>query len=104
MSLLLTLHAPLATMNDGDVMNVASGAIWTALKIASPILIVGLVVGLVVSIFQAVTQIQEQTLVFIPKIVAIVAVMIICGPWMMNTMLGYTKQLFLDIPVMVARR
>ena len=85
-------------------LGIANGAIWTALKISAPILIVGLVVGLVVSIFQAVTSIQEQTLVFIPKIIAIVAVMVIGGPWMMNTMVTYTRALFLDIPVMVARR
>ena len=67
-------------------------------------LIVGLIVGLVVSIFQAVTQIQEQTLVFIPKIVAIVAVLAITGPWMMNVMLDYTESLFQEIPTLVANR
>lgn len=93
----------LATMTDGDVMTVGSSAIWTALQVSAPILLVGLVVGLVVSIFQAVTQIQEQTLVFIPKIVAIVGVIIVAGPWMMNVMLTYTEQLFRDIPTLVAR-
>ena len=63
-----------ATMTDGDVTAVAGKAIWITLQVGGPILIVGLIVGLVVSIFQAVTQIQEQTLVFIPKIIAIVAV------------------------------
>ncbi|MCW2973879.1 MAG: flagellar biosynthetic protein FliQ [Thermoleophilia bacterium] len=93
-----------ATMSDGDVMGIANDAIWITLRIAGPILIVGLVVGLVVSVFQAVTQIQEQTLVFIPKIIAIVAVLIIAGPWMMNSMLSYTEQLFEQIPTLVANR
>ncbi|MBC7462189.1 MAG: flagellar biosynthesis protein FliQ [Thermoleophilia bacterium] len=91
-------------MSDGDVMGIANDAIWITLRIAGPILIVGLVVGLVVSVFQAVTQIQEQTLVFIPKIIAIVAVLIIAGPWMMNSMLSYTEQLFEQIPTLVANR
>lgn len=94
----------LATMTDGDVMTVASGAIWVALQVAGPILIVGLVVGLVVSIFQAVTQIQEQTLVFIPKIIAIIVVVAVAGPWMLDVMVGYTEQLFREIPTMVAAR
>lgn len=93
-----------ATMTDGDVVAVGGQAIWVTLKIAGPILIVGLLVGLIVSVFQAVTQIQEQTLVFIPKIVAIVAVMAVFGPWMMSTMIDYTEQLFAEIPTMVANR
>ncbi len=88
----------LAQMNDSQVMSIASGAIWCALKIAGPILIVGLVVGLVVSIFQAVTQIQEQTLTFIPKVLALAAVLVILGPWMMNQVLSYTTELWSSIP------
>lgn len=93
-----------ATMTDGDVMQIASDAIWTSLQIAGPVLIVGLIVGLVVSIFQAVTQIQEQTLVFIPKIIAIVVVIAVAGPWMMNVMLSFTENLFHEIPTLVAKR
>jgi flagellar biosynthetic protein FliQ len=93
-----------ATMTDGDVISVSGHAIWITLEIAGPILIVGLLVGLLVSVFQAVTQIQEQTLVFIPKIVAIVAVMAIFGPWMLSTMVNYTQDLFAEIPTLVANR
>lgn len=96
-----TIHA---VMTDGDVTNVASQAIMMTLKLAGPVLIVGLIVGLVVSVFQAVTQIQEQTLVFIPKIIAIVAVLAISGPWMMTSMIDYTTSLFEGIPAMVAKR
>lgn len=100
----MSLHVLTASMSDGDVTAVAGKAIWVSLQIAGPILLVGLVVGLLISIFQAVTQIQEQTLVFIPKILAIVAVIAIAGPWMLNVMVGYTTDLFEDIPTMVAKR
>jgi flagellar biosynthetic protein FliQ len=66
-----------------------------------PLLLVGLVVGLIVSIFQAVTQIQEQTLVFIPKVIALAAVLLIGGPWMLNQILGYTTDLWSSIPNIV---
>lgn len=92
-----------AVMTDGDVTSVASQAIVVTLKVGGPILLVGLAVGLVVSIFQAVTQIQEQTLVFIPKIVAIVAVLALTGPWMLNTMVNYTENLLREIPALVAK-
>jgi flagellar biosynthesis protein FliQ len=62
---------------------------------------VGLAVGLLVSIFQAVTQIQEQTLAFIPKIVALAAVLLLLGPWMLNQLLAYTADLWGGIPQMV---
>jgi flagellar biosynthetic protein FliQ len=61
-------------------------------------LLAGLVIGLVISIFQAVTQIQEQTLSFIPKIVALVAVVAIAGPWMLDTMVTWTQELWAAIP------
>jgi flagellar biosynthetic protein FliQ len=66
-----------------------------------PLLLAGLVVGLIVSVFQAVTQIQEQTLAFIPKIIAIAAVLVILGPWMLNQLLGYTTELWGGIPQIV---
>ncbi|MCB0879532.1 MAG: flagellar biosynthesis protein FliQ [Thermoleophilia bacterium] len=90
-------------MTDGDVTAVAGKAIWITLQVGGPILIVGLIVGLVVSIFQAVTQIQEQTLVFIPKIIAIVAVLAVAGPWMLNVMVTYTEGMLRDIPSIVAK-
>jgi flagellar biosynthetic protein FliQ len=88
-------------MNQDVVINLATTAMALAFKVALPLLGVGLVVGLVVSIFQAVTQIQEQTLAFIPKIVAIAAVLMILGPWMLNQLLAYTADLWSGIPQMV---
>jgi flagellar biosynthetic protein FliQ len=68
------------------------------LKVAMPMLLVGLVVGLAISVLQAVTQIQEQTLSFIPKVLALVAVVAIAGPWMLSTMVSWTTELWAQIP------
>jgi flagellar biosynthetic protein FliQ len=88
-------------MNQDVVINLATTAMALAFKVALPLLGVGLVVGLVVSIFQAVTQIQEQTLAFIPKIVALAAVLMLLGPWMLNQLLSYTADLWGGIPQMI---
>jgi flagellar biosynthetic protein FliQ len=72
-----------------------------AFKVAMPLLLAGLVVGLIVSVFQAVTQIQEQTLAFIPKIIAIAVVLVIAGPWMLGQVLSYTSDLYGAIPGLV---
>jgi flagellar biosynthetic protein FliQ len=71
------------------------------MKVGGPLLLVGLAIGLIVSVFQAVTQIQEQSLSFIPKIVGIAAVIVIAGPWMLGQLLGYTEELFRSIPSLV---
>jgi flagellar biosynthesis protein FliQ len=88
-------------MNQDVVINLATTAMTLAFKVALPMLGAGLVVGLVVSIFQAVTQIQEQTLSFIPKIVAMAAVLMLLGPWMLNQLLGYTADLWGGIPNLI---
>lgn len=87
-------------MDQDVVVNLATQAMGIALKVALPLLLVGLVVGLVVSVFQAVTQIQEQTLSFIPKVLALAGVLMIGGPWMLGELLGYTQELWLSIPDM----
>jgi flagellar biosynthesis protein FliQ len=79
------------------VMEIASRAMWLTLQVSLPILGVSLVVGLLVSIFQAVTQLQEATLSFIPKILAVVMVVVLAGPWMLNSLLSFTTQLFESI-------
>ncbi len=84
---------------DADlVISLAIAAMELALKVALPLLLVGLAVGLLVSVFQAVTQIQEQTLSFIPKILALVAVVAIAGPWMLGTIVTWTTELWQQIP------
>ena len=76
-------------MTDTFVVAVAREALWTVLIVSAPMLIVGLVVGLVISIFQATTQINEQTLSFVPKIVAVLASLVIFGPWMLHTLISF---------------
>ena len=88
-------------MEQGDFINIGQQAIYTALMIAAPMLVLGLVVGVLISIFQAATQINEQTLTFIPKILAIIIALILFGPWMLSTMVEFTTQLFANINTMV---
>ena len=88
-------------MNQDVVISLAMQAMSLALKVALPLLLAGLVVGLIVSIFQAVTQIQEMTLAFIPKIVAIGVVLVVMGPWMLGQIVTYTEQLYNGIPGLV---
>lgn len=84
------------------VVDLARNMLMTALLIAAPMLVVALAVGLVVSIIQAVTQIQEQTLSFVPKLVAVGATFIIALPWIIQIMVKYTTELFRSIPGMVS--
>jgi flagellar biosynthetic protein FliQ len=88
-------------MNQDVAINLSMQAMQLAFMVALPLLLVALVVGLAVSVFQAVTQIQEQTLSFIPKIVAMGAVLVIAGPWMLNQVVAYTQQLYSSIPSLV---
>jgi len=83
------------------VLGIAKHAIYAALLISMPILGVSLLTGLIISILQATTQIQEQTLAFVPKIIAVFVVIIIFGPWMMNVLTDFTVSLFTDIPRLV---
>lgn len=88
-------------MTPETIMTMAHQAMRVALLLAAPLLLVALAVGLVISLFQAATQINESTLSFIPKLIAVFATMIIAGPWMLNTILDYMRQLFTGIPGMV---
>jgi flagellar biosynthetic protein FliQ len=88
-------------MDQDVVISLATQAMSLALKISLPLLGVGLLVGVVISIIQAVTQIQEQTLAFIPKVLAMAGVLVIGGPWMLNQLLSYTSDLWTSIPSMV---
>ena len=76
------------------VIDIAREAIYTMIITSAPLLIVSLVVGLIISIFQTVTSIQEQTLTFVPKIIAIFLTLVLLGSWMMNIMVEYTVQLW----------
>lgn len=90
-------------MENDFVVEVVGQAMKVCLMLSAPMLIGALVVGVLVSIFQAVTQINEQTLSFIPKILVIIAALVIFSPWMMETMVSYTRDLFLSIPELIRR-
>ena len=78
------------------VMDITRDALFLIIKVSLPVLLVSLCVGLIVSIFQTVTSIQEQTLTFVPKILAVFAVMLLVGAWMLNNMSGFMVQLWSD--------
>lgn len=80
-------------MSTEFVIGLAGQALYTVLIVSAPMLGLGLIVGLIVSIFQATTQIQEQTLAFIPKIVAVFVSILIFGPWILNVMIDFTSRL-----------
>ncbi|MBD5093693.1 MAG: flagellar biosynthesis protein FliQ [Subdoligranulum sp.] len=81
-------------MTQGQVMEILQGALVVALKLTAPMLIVSIVIGLIVAIFQAATQIHEQTLTFVPKLLAIALMLLIMGSWMMTVMNDYVNELF----------
>jgi flagellar biosynthesis protein FliQ len=85
-------------MNQDVVVSLSMDAMELGLKSALPLLVAGLVVGLLISVFQAITQIQEMTLTFIPKILVTVLVLVIAGPWMLGELLTYTQDLWAGIP------
>ena len=85
-------------MNENLIMGMAKDAVWVTLLVSAPILGGSLLVGLVISILQATTQIQEQTLTFVPKIIAVFLIMVLFGPWMLNILMGFTNNLFIAIP------
>lgn len=76
-------------MTPADVIDIVREAIWVLIKVAGPVMIVGLIVGVVVSLFQALTQVQEMTLTFVPKILAIFAALLVFLPFMMATMIAF---------------
>lgn len=83
-------------ISEGQVLDIARDALYTILTVSAPLLLLSLIVGLVVSIFQTVTSIQEQTLTFIPKIVAVFLGMILFGSWMLNNMTEFMTRLWTD--------
>ena len=83
------------------VLDIARAAIYNIIIVSAPLLLVSLIVGLIISIFQTVTSIQEQTLTFVPKILAIFASLLILGHWMMNNMVEFMIRLWSDFTVYI---
>ena len=81
-------------MDTAQVTDLLRDAVGVALKLASPMLLLSMLVGVVVAIFQAVTQIHEQTISFVLKLIVVVGVLLIGGGWMMDTLLDYTREIF----------
>ena len=88
-------------MNSEMVIQFAKEGIYTVLLVTGPLLILALAVGLIVSIFQATTQIQEQTLAFVPKIVAVLIGLVFFGPWMLTNMVEFTASVFENLNMLV---
>ena len=88
-------------MTSGTVMEIGRQAIEVTLLISAPILLTALIVGLIVSIFQAATQINESTLQFVPKLVAMFVVLMLLGPWMLQYLIDYIQRLFGSIPQLI---
>ncbi|MBM7701879.1 flagellar biosynthesis protein FliQ [Metabacillus iocasae] len=84
-------------MDSQFIISLAEKGIYTVLIVCGPLLLLALVVGLAVSIFQATTQIQEQTLAFIPKIVAVLVGIVFFGPWMLSRMMAFTYEIFANL-------
>ncbi len=81
-------------MSTSDVVDITSQAIWLIIKCSAPMLLVSLIVGLIISIFQTVTSIQEQTLTFVPKILAVFITIVICGDWLLTSILQFIQELY----------
>lgn len=85
-------------MNDTNVIQIATDTLLIAAKLSAPILVVSLAVGLAVSLFQSVTQIQEHTLTFVPKLAGVAVVIVVAGGWMLAELEGFTRHLFALLP------
>ena len=88
-------------MTETTVIDIVTSAMWTATLVAAPILVTTIVVGVVMGLLQSVTQIQEQTLAFVPKFAAVGLVIVLGGDWMLHLLIHFTTELFGRIPSML---
>ena len=89
-------------MTDTDIIQIALQTMLVALKLSAPILVTSLVIGFTISLFQSMTQIQEFTLSFVPKLIGVGIALLVCGNWMLHTMVAFTIQLFDGIPALLS--
>ncbi|MCD7825324.1 MAG: flagellar biosynthesis protein FliQ [Clostridiaceae bacterium] len=85
------------------ILDISRETIWTVVKVAAPLLLISLVIGLIISIFQTITSIQEQTLTFVPKFLAVMVILLLCGGWMMDSMSDLLVDIINQIPDIVGR-
>ena len=88
-------------MTPDSALTLTRDAMWLTLQLAAPLLMTSLLVGVLVGLFQAATQINEMTLSFIPKLLAMAAVALLTGPWMLQLLIDYTRRLFEQIPTLI---
>ena len=88
-------------MTPETIMTIGQRALEITMMLAAPLLLAALTIGLLVGVFQAATQINEMTLSFIPKLLALVVTLLVTGPWMLQLIIGYTRNLFTSIPGML---
>ncbi|MDR1160471.1 MAG: flagellar biosynthesis protein FliQ [Syntrophomonadaceae bacterium] len=88
-------------MFEETVLRITNDAVFVILLLSAPVLVAALATGLLISIFQATTQLQEMTLVFVPKIIVVFLVLIFFGPWMLNVITGFTSELMQSIPMLL---
>lgn len=88
-------------MTPSQVVSLAQDAVTITLMISAPLLLVGMVVGIIIALFQATTQIQEMTLTFVPKIVAVMMTLLFFSSWMMTTLMDYTENLITSLPMII---
>lgn len=89
-------------MTDSSILDIAFSTMVVAFKLSAPILVTSLVVGFAISLFQAMTQIQEFTLAFVPKVIAVGIALIVSGNWMLHTLMDFTVDLFARIPSLLS--
>jgi flagellar biosynthesis protein FliQ len=89
-------------MTDSDIISIALQTMLVALKLSAPILVTSLVIGFTISLFQSMTQIQEFTLSFVPKLIGVGIALLVCGNWMLHTLVDFTIDLFNSIPSLLA--
>ena len=85
-------------MSDTTIISLALQTMLVALKLSAPILVTSLVIGFTISLFQSMTQIQEFTLSFVPKVIGVGIALLVCGNWMLHTLVAFTRDLFATIP------
>lgn len=90
-------------MQPGDAVELVRNAVLTALIVGAPLLIVGMAIGLVISLLQAITQVQDQTISAVPKIIGMIIVLVLCLPWIADRMIEYTRTTYNNIPEVVSK-
>ncbi|MBW8751218.1 MAG: flagellar biosynthesis protein FliQ [Propionibacteriales bacterium] len=89
-------------MTDSDIISLALQTMLVALKLSAPILVTSLVIGFAISLFQSMTQIQEFTLSFVPKLIGVGIALLVCGNWMLHTLVDFTIHLYDGIPALLS--